>query len=77
MRSAGWCVRTEQACVQWIRRFILFHGKRHPRDMCGPGAHSISQSPRQPAQRGGIHAEPGSERDPLPFDGALEMVVRT
>jgi len=26
-------LRTEQAYVQWIRRFILFHDKRHPRDM--------------------------------------------
>ena len=25
--------RTESAYVQWIRRFILFHDKRHPRDM--------------------------------------------
>jgi Phage integrase, N-terminal SAM-like domain len=25
--------RTEQAYVDWIRRFILFHGKRHPADM--------------------------------------------
>jgi integron integrase len=25
--------RTEQAYVSWIRRFILFHGKRHPADM--------------------------------------------
>lgn len=25
--------RTEQACVGWIRRFILAHGKRHPREM--------------------------------------------
>jgi integron integrase len=25
--------RTEQAYVHWIRRFILFHGKRHPREM--------------------------------------------
>src|SRR5215468_6079381 len=28
--------RTEKAYVAWIRRFILFHGKRHPADM-GPG----------------------------------------
>jgi integron integrase len=27
--------RTEDAYVAWIRRFILFHDKRHPRDM-GP-----------------------------------------
>jgi hypothetical protein len=26
--------RTEQAYVDWIRRFILFHKKRHPH---GPG----------------------------------------
>jgi integron integrase len=25
--------RTEDAYVQWIRRFILFHGKRHPLDL--------------------------------------------
>ena len=25
--------RTEQAYVSWIRRFVLFHNKRHPRDM--------------------------------------------
>jgi integron integrase len=28
-------IRTEQAYLQWIKRFILFHGKRHPRDMGG------------------------------------------
>jgi hypothetical protein len=28
--------RTEEAYVAWIRRFIVFHGKRHPRDMGGP-----------------------------------------
>jgi Phage integrase, N-terminal SAM-like domain len=25
--------KTEKTYVAWIRRFILFHGKRHPRDM--------------------------------------------
>lgn len=25
--------RTEEAYIAWIRRFILFHGKRHPNDM--------------------------------------------
>jgi integron integrase len=28
--------RTEKAYVDWIRRFILFNAKRHPRDMGGP-----------------------------------------
>lgn len=26
-------IRTEEAYVHWIKRFILFHNKRHPRDM--------------------------------------------
>lgn len=31
----GYSIRTEEACVSRIRRFILFHNKRHPREM-GP-----------------------------------------
>ncbi|WP_407644536.1 phage integrase N-terminal SAM-like domain-containing protein [Cognatazoarcus halotolerans] len=26
-------LRTETAYVGWIRRYILFHGKHHPREM--------------------------------------------
>jgi hypothetical protein len=29
-------IRTEETYRNWIRRYILFHGKRHPREM-GPG----------------------------------------
>ena len=25
--------RTEETYVYWIKRYILFHGKRHPREM--------------------------------------------
>jgi integron integrase len=28
--------RTEQAYVLWLRRFILFHGRRHPADLAEP-----------------------------------------
>lgn len=28
--------RAEQAYTHWIKRYILFHGKRHPADMNGP-----------------------------------------
>ncbi|MGC8841259.1 MAG: phage integrase N-terminal SAM-like domain-containing protein, partial [Candidatus Sumerlaeaceae bacterium] len=28
--------RTEQAYLRWIQRFILFHNKRHPREMGAP-----------------------------------------
>ena len=33
LRARHYSYRTEQAYVGWIRRFILFHGKRHPKDM--------------------------------------------
>ena len=26
-------IRTEEQYVGWIRRYVLFHGKRHPREM--------------------------------------------
>ena len=25
--------RTEESYISWVRRFILFHDKRHPKDM--------------------------------------------
>ena len=33
LRVKHYSIRTEQAYVDWIRRYILFHGKRHPNDM--------------------------------------------
>ena len=33
IRTRHYSPRTEEAYVQWIRRFILFHGKRHPQTM--------------------------------------------
>ena len=33
LRFFHYAQRTEDTYVQWIRRFILFHGKRHPQEM--------------------------------------------
>lgn len=33
IRARHYSRRTEEAYVFWIRRFILFYGKRHPREM--------------------------------------------
>ena len=33
LRLKRYSYRTEQAYTQWIRRFILFHNKRHPTEM--------------------------------------------
>ena len=33
IRRKHFSIRTEQVYTDWIRRFILYHNKRHPRDM--------------------------------------------
>lgn len=33
VRSRHYSIRTEEAYVDWVRRFVLFHGKRHPLEM--------------------------------------------
>jgi integron integrase len=35
LRVRHYSYRTEEQYLQWIRRFILFHGKRHPAEMGG------------------------------------------
>jgi len=36
LRLGHYSPRTEEAYVHWIRRFILFHRKRHPAEMAEP-----------------------------------------
>ncbi len=33
LRVRHYAYRTEQTYIHWIRRYILFHDKRHPREM--------------------------------------------
>jgi integron integrase len=40
IRTRHYSIRTEEAYVQWIKRFILFHHKRHPKEM---GADEVRQ----------------------------------
>jgi integrase len=35
IRTRHLALRTEQVYLQWMRRYVKFHGRRHPRDM-GP-----------------------------------------
>lgn len=44
VRARHYSPRTEQAYVGWITRFIVFHGKRHPRDMGGPEVEAFLSS---------------------------------
>lgn len=36
LRVKHYAYRTEESYVQWIRRYILFHNKRHPKEMAEP-----------------------------------------
>ena len=51
-------LRTETCYRDWIRRFILFHGKRHPRER---GSAEISGFLSDPALRGKVAAVGWSE----------------
>jgi site-specific recombinase XerD len=35
-RLKHFSLRTERAYVQWVYRFVMYHGKRHPREMGAP-----------------------------------------
>ena len=36
IRYKHYSIRTERTYVEWVRRFVRFHGQRHPRDMGAP-----------------------------------------
>jgi hypothetical protein len=56
LRTRHYSHRTEEAYIAWIRRYIFFHGKRHPVDLGGPevttsSARSRSRATSQPPPR--------------------------
>lgn len=51
LRYKHYSLRTEQAYVGWIKRFILFHGKRHPNEM---GADEVTAFLSHLAVHGGV-----------------------
>ena len=53
VRRLGLAIRTEQVYVDWIRRFILANGKRHPRDM---GSREVEWFLTELATRGKVAA---------------------
>ena len=53
IRLKHYSIRTEQAYTDWVRRFILHFGKRHPRDM---GAAEVEQFLTHLAVNGNVAA---------------------
>jgi len=58
IRLKHYSIRTETQYVQWVRRFILFHGKRHPREM---GAAEVEAFLTHLAVEGGVAAATQSQ----------------
>jgi len=49
IRVKHYSIRTEEAYVSWARRYILFHDKRHPREMGTPEiAGCVASAPSSP-----------------------------
>lgn len=36
VRYKHYSIRTGRTYVEWVRRFVVFHGKRHPRELGAP-----------------------------------------
>ena len=53
LRVKHYSIRTEQVYVDWIRRYIFFHDKRHPKDM---GAEDVEAFPTHLAVAGKVAA---------------------
>ena len=83
IRARHYSRRTEKAYVGWVRRFVLFHGKRHPSEM---GQAEVSAFLSHLAVQGGVSASTQNQalsallflyRDVLGNDiGWLDDVVR-
>jgi integron integrase len=41
IRVKHYSIRTEQAYVQWVKRYLFFHGMRHPKEMGKPEVESF------------------------------------
>ncbi|SRR6266542_1628183 len=58
IRARHYSLRTEETYLDWVKRFILFHGKRHPRDM---GAQEVQQFLAHLAVEGHVAASTQSQ----------------
>jgi hypothetical protein len=69
IRALHYSLRTEQAYLYWVRRFIRFHGRRHPRELGGKEVEVFLSHLAVAGAGLGEHPEPGAGRDPVPLSG--------
>lgn len=66
IRIKHYSIRTEQAYTQWLRRYILYHGKRHSRDMGTTEVSAFSEFARDHGKCIRFHSEPSPQCHPVP-----------
>ena len=57
IRLKHYSIRTEQAYIDWMRRYVRFHGLRHPRDLGGREVEAFFSQ--------WVIAESGGRRNPI------------
>ncbi|MBL8397466.1 MAG: phage integrase N-terminal SAM-like domain-containing protein [Candidatus Accumulibacter sp.] len=76
MRFKRYSLRAEQAYGDWVRRFILFHGHRHPREM---GAREVAAFLSHLAVEGRLSTAPRNQARSVrwfPFKEVLRLSCR-
>jgi integron integrase len=86
IRRRHYSYRTEEAYVQWIKRYIYFHGKRHPQEMGEPevtaflnylgGERNVAAATQNQALSAIIFLYGEVLRQPLPWLDGLERARR-
>ena len=61
MRLKHYSLRTEQTYLEWIKRFIFFHQKRHPREMGAPEVKAFLTDLAVQPPRGRFDAKPSAQ----------------
>jgi len=67
LRTRHYSYRTEQTYLNWIKQFILFHGKRHPSLLGSDEIGAFLYPPRRPTHSFSLNPKPGAGGFALPL----------
>lgn len=70
VRARQYSQRTESAYVGWVRRFVLFHGKKHPSDLDESAVVAFLTYLANECTVSTFNAESGGQRHTLPVQGS-------
>jgi Phage integrase, N-terminal SAM-like domain len=76
LRAKHYSIRTEQAYVDWIRRYILFHRKRHPNEMGEKEINRLPHSSRGRKECRRFCPESGVLRAAFPLSASITTKTR-